>query len=126
MSAAEYHDRITGSGAVGAGTQSPPHAKRIDDRHPRADIEQPLDKALRGISFARAGGTDDRDPVIKGVGGKRCGRTPVGSAAPECTLLSRTTTAACAGLGGMANRRRRPAPMVLFMIHSLFYSRKPA
>jgi hypothetical protein len=102
MLPAEHHDGIAGGAAVGARPQPPPHAERIDDRHPSADIEQPLDKALRGIGFARAGGTDDRDPVIEGVGGKTAGRTPVGSAAPECALLSPTPTAACAGLGGMA------------------------
>jgi hypothetical protein len=72
MLPAEHHGRIAGSAAVGACAQSPPHAERIHDRHPSADIEQPLDKALRGIGFARAGGTDDRDPVIEGVGGKSC------------------------------------------------------
>jgi hypothetical protein len=62
MTAAEHDDGITGRAAVGTRAQSPPYAERIHDRHPRADIEQSLDKALRRVSLARAGGADDRAP----------------------------------------------------------------
>jgi len=41
MTPAEHYDRIAGRAAVGARAQSPPHAKRIHDCHPRTDIEQP-------------------------------------------------------------------------------------
>ena len=65
MAAAEHDDRIAGVRAVGAGAQSPPHAERIDDRDPRAGLEQPLDKALCRIGLARTGGADNRDPVVE-------------------------------------------------------------
>jgi hypothetical protein len=70
MPSAEHHDRIAGGAAIGARTQPPPHAERIDDRHPRANVQQPLDKAFRSIGLARAGGADDRDAVIERVGRK--------------------------------------------------------
>jgi hypothetical protein len=127
MTPAKHHDRIAGSAAVGARAQSPPDAKRIDDRHPCADVEQPLDKTFRRIGLARAGGADDRDPVIERVGGRAAGRiSPVGSAEAICALLSRTATTACVGLGGTASLAHQPvAKRFLFMIHSLLYSRKP-
>jgi hypothetical protein len=67
---AEYHDRIAGRAAVGTCTQPPPHAERINDRHPRADIEQSFYKTLGRIGLPRAGRADDRDSVIKHLGGK--------------------------------------------------------
>ena len=80
MAAAKHDDRITGCAAVGARAQSPPHAERIDDRHPRAAVEQPFDKSLGRVGLARAGGADDRDPVIKRLKGKRARqRIPAGS-----------------------------------------------
>lgn len=84
MTTVEHHDRIAGGAAVGARAQSPPHAERIDDRHTRADIEQPLDKTFGRIGLARAGGADDCDPVIESFGRK--GRIAIVQSLP-CRLI---------------------------------------
>jgi hypothetical protein len=78
--AAKHHDRITSRADVGARAQSPPHPERIDDRHPRAAVEQPFDESFGRIGLARPGGADDRDSVIERLKGKRARqRIPAGS-----------------------------------------------
>jgi hypothetical protein len=67
MFAAKYHDRVTRSAAVGARAQSPPHPEGIDNRHPGAGIEQPLDKAFRRIGLAGPRRADNRDSVIERI-----------------------------------------------------------
>ena len=52
VTTAEYDDRIAGSSAVGAGTQAPPHAKRIDNRDAGTALQQPLDKAFCRVRLA--------------------------------------------------------------------------
>ena len=101
MTTAEHHDRIAGGAAVGAGAQSPPHAERIDDCYPRADIEQPLDKTFGRIGLARAGRADDCDPVIESFGGK-------------------------SRIAIVQSLRRRIDTRFLFTFYSSIYSRKPS
>jgi hypothetical protein len=61
-SAAPEHDnRIAGR----AGAQSPPHTEGIDNRDPGSGIKQALNETLCCIDFARTGGADDRNAVIK-------------------------------------------------------------
>jgi hypothetical protein len=112
MAAAEYHDRIAASAAVGARAQSPPHAEGIDDRYPRASIKQPLDKALRCVGLARAGGADDRDPSSASTGSA--------AAAGRGRLSAASANAAAARLGSerMPIFDQQPATAVfLFMFH---------
>ena len=80
MFAAKDHDRIASFAAVGARPQPPPYAERIDDRHPRAAVEQPFDESLGRIGLALPGGADNRDSVIERLKGK-CAqqRIPAGS-----------------------------------------------
>ena len=70
VTTAEYDDRIAGSGAVGAGTQAPPHAKRIDNCDAGTALKQPFDKALGCVGLARSRGADDSDPVVERIGRK--------------------------------------------------------
>jgi hypothetical protein len=102
MTTAEHHDRIAGGAAVGAGAQCRPHAERIDDRSPCADIEQPLDKTFGRIGLARAGRADDCDPVIESFGGKS--RIAIVQSLP-CRLID---------------------IRLLFTFYSSTYSRKPS
>jgi hypothetical protein len=67
---AEHDDGIAGHSAIGAGAQSPPHAKRIHDRHPCATIKQSLDEALGRVGLTRAGGADDGNAIIERIGRK--------------------------------------------------------
>jgi hypothetical protein len=64
MTSAEHDHRIAGI-AGRAGAQSPPHAKRINNRDPDSGIEQPLDKTLGRVGLARTGGANNRDAVIE-------------------------------------------------------------
>jgi hypothetical protein len=70
MPTAEHDYRIAWRAAVRARAQSPPHAKRICNRDPRAALEQPLDKAFSRLRLSGAGRTDNRDPVVKRFSGK--------------------------------------------------------
>jgi hypothetical protein len=78
--AAKDDDKIAGFAAVGARAQPPPHAERIDDRHPRTAVEQPFHESLGRVGLARPGGADDRNPIIERLRGKRARQsTPAGS-----------------------------------------------
>jgi hypothetical protein len=84
VATAKHHDRIAGGAAVGAGAQAPPHTERIHNCDTRAHLEQPFDKALGRIGLARAGSADDRDTVIKSVGGKSGRQIVIASGGTDC------------------------------------------
>jgi hypothetical protein len=119
VAAAEHDDGITGRAAVGACAQSPPDAKRIDDRYARAAVEQSLDESLCGIGLARPGGADNRDAVVEGGGGESEGEN-LGAA-----RRSRTRPALADSdrhvRGSRSHGERLPTATtknLLFMIHS--------
>jgi len=70
MLAAEHDHGVTWRVAVGARTQPPPHAEGIHNCDPRGAIEQSLNKAFRCVGLARAGGADNRNPVVERVSRK--------------------------------------------------------
>jgi hypothetical protein len=113
MTSAEHHDRVAGGAAVGARAQSPPQAKWIDDRHACADVELRLDKAFRRVGLARAGGADDRDPVIERVGGKSCRQNTIGDrGGADCARTQRALAdGARHGMCGSRWHGESPSPV---------------
>ena len=81
----------------------PTHPERVDDRHMRAAIEQPLDKALGRIGLARSG-----VPTI--AIRQALGRKPAGHVAPAHDAVACGPRLALAGAGGAEPAVERGAP----------------
>jgi hypothetical protein len=94
---------ISGRAAVGARAQSPPHAERIHNRHPRTALEEMLDKTFSRVSFA---GTRcrrsryDRQAINGKLGRKRIPGS-IAVTVDDASLSASVSDAALQGLEGI-------------------------